>query len=97
MPAPEISVDIAERGDGWLTTVTVREGGSSTSHAVSVTRAALDRLAPGASVDALVHASFEFLLEREAKESILRSFEIEAIGRYFPDFSHQIAKRLSGL
>jgi hypothetical protein len=94
MPAPEISVDITERDDGWLATVTVREGGSSTTHAVTVTRPALDRLAPGADIAALVRASFEFLLEREPKESILRSFEIEVIGHYFPEYAEVISRRL---
>ena len=86
MPAPEINIDITERDDGWLATVTVREGASSTTHAVTVTRPALDRLAPGADIAALVRASFEFLLEREPASSILREFRITDIERYFPEF-----------
>jgi len=78
--------------DGWITTVVVSEpDGSSSRHEVTVTRAVLDRLAPGADdpVD-LVRRSFVFLLEREPKESILRSFDLTAIGRYFPDFERTI-------
>ena len=50
------------------------------------------RLAPGADdpVD-LVRRSFAFLLEREPKESILRSFDLPVIGRYFPDYERTIA------
>ena len=61
--------------------------GSSSRHEVTVTRAVLDRLAPDA-VDPvnLVRRSFVFLLEREPKESILRSFDLSVIGRYFPDY-----------
>lgn len=44
----------------------------------------------------LVQTSFEFLLEREAKESILRTFELPVIGRYFPEYEAQIKKRLAG-
>ena len=91
---PEITIDVAERDDGWLATVTVREAASSTTHAVTVTRAALERLAFGARVEALLHASFEFLLEREPKESILRQFDIEVISRYFPDYPRKIARAL---
>ena len=38
--------------------------------------------------------SFEFLLEREPKELILRQFALPAIGRYFPDYPAEIRKRL---
>ena len=38
----------------------------------------------------LVRRSFAFLLEREPKESILRSFELPEIGRYFPDYERTI-------
>ena len=42
----------------------------------------------------LVRASFEFLLEREAKESILTRFDLPVIGRYFPEYEPEIRKRL---
>jgi hypothetical protein len=42
----------------------------------------------------LVKESFHFLLEREPKESILRSFDLTVIGRYFPAYERQIARRL---
>ena len=35
---------------------------------------------------------FEFLLAREPKESILPSFEIPVIGRYFPEFEREIRR-----
>ena len=38
--------------------------------------------------------SFEFLLEREAKESILSRFDLPLIGRYFPEYEKEIRKRL---
>jgi len=42
----------------------------------------------------LVRKSFEFLLEREPKESILREFEITVISRYFPYYETEIGKRI---
>jgi len=42
----------------------------------------------------LVRQSFLFLLEREPKESILRSFNLTAISRYFPEYDREIGKRL---
>lgn len=91
---PNIEVEIEERADGWLAIVIVREDTSSTTHAVTITQDAYTRLAPDADVDALARASFEFLLEREAKESILSQFNIEVIGRYFPEYPREIARAL---
>ncbi|PIS13596.1 MAG: hypothetical protein COT67_00895 [Candidatus Tagabacteria bacterium CG09_land_8_20_14_0_10_41_14] len=36
--------------------------------------------------ESLVRRSFEFLLEREPKESILREFELSVIQKYFPEY-----------
>lgn len=53
----------------------------------------LERLDPGAGDPTdLVRRSFAFLLEREPKESILRSFDLTAIGRYFPDWEGRIGR-----
>lgn len=58
---------------------------------MAVRPADLARLAPGATEPSdLVRRSFEFLLAREPKESILRSFELPAIGRYFPEYERSI-------
>ena len=56
-------------------------------------RRRVERYAPGATPEALVEASFRFLLEREPKESILRSFDVSVIGRYFPEFEREIVSR----
>jgi hypothetical protein len=91
----KVEVTAAVVVDGWDCAVTVRDG-SETQHRVRVTRADLARLAPGASdpVD-LVEASFAFLLEREPKESILREFDLTAIGSYFPEYEPMIGRRLA--
>ena len=86
----EIRVAARAESGGWRCDVEVREGGSSTRHDVVVSRADLDRLAPGGDVRLLVHRSFEFLLARESKESILPRFEISVIGRYFPEYERTI-------
>jgi hypothetical protein len=38
-----------------------------------------------------VRAAFRFLLEREPKESILSSFDITIISRYFPGFEQDLS------
>lgn len=45
--------------------------------------------------DALVRASFDFLLEREPVTSILRAFEITVIERYFPEWPEEMRRRLA--
>ena len=40
----------------------------------------------------LIKKSFEFLLEREPKESILPRFNLRIINQYFPEFKEEIKK-----
>ncbi len=75
--------------------VTVREGASHSSHTVSVKPDTYRKLTGGnVPAEELVRRSFEFLLEREAKESILSRFDLPLIGRYFPEYEKEIRKRL---
>ncbi|GIW20883.1 MAG: hypothetical protein KatS3mg065_1179 [Chloroflexota bacterium] len=93
--APTIEVTTQPQpGGDWLCRVIVREASSRTEHRVRVTQADLERLDPrsGDPTD-LVRRSFVFLLEREPKESILRTFELSVIGRYFPEYEATIRKR----
>jgi hypothetical protein len=89
------AIDVREpTGDSWTCFVTVTGGGTSTNHAVSMTSADLARYAPGgATPDDLVRRSFEFLLARESKDSILRQFDLPVIGRYFSDYEAAITRR----
>ena len=87
----EIGVRCTPTDDGWLCDVRIRGGGSETTHRVTVNPAVLDRLAHGSfDPTALVERSFRFLLEREKKESILGSFDLPLIGRYFPEYEQTI-------
>ena len=85
----------AEGGD-WTCTVTVDvDGGSITRHTVTVTSSDLERLDPGArDPHLLVDVSFRFLLEREPNTSILRSFDLPVIGRYFSEYETEIRRHL---
>jgi len=75
--------------------VAVIDGGGQTTHDVEVTPVAIARYAPGVDAVRLVTAAFEFLLEREPKESILSAFDLTVIERYFPEFPEKIAERLT--
>lgn len=63
---------------------------------MAVTADYLRRVAPtGTTVETVVEASFVFLLEREPRESILRTFDLSVIPRYFPEYEGQLVKRLA--
>jgi hypothetical protein len=80
---------------GWTFQVTVSEGGSQTTHRVSMSREDYGRLSgESCPPDELVRRSFEFLLERESKEPILRAFDITVISRYFPGYEKEIRDRV---
>ncbi|SVC07305.1 uncharacterized protein METZ01_LOCUS260159 [marine metagenome] len=40
----------------------------------------------------LVEGSFKFLLEREPKEMILRTFDLKIISHYFQEYERRIAE-----
>ena len=75
--------------------VRVGEGGSESTHRVTVKQDDYDRLAAGKiEPEELVRRSFEFLLQREAQESILSRFDLSVINRYFPEYEREIKKKL---
>jgi hypothetical protein len=87
----EIAVETSPVEGGWLARVTVADHGGSYEFEVGVTRIELARFAPGATDPSdLVRRSFIFLLAREPKESILSSFGLSVIGRYFPEYEREI-------
>ena len=82
-----ILVQSTAKNDGWNFNVVVKENGSQTSHKVSMSKLTYEKLTAGkVSPDLCVEKSFKFLLEREPKESILGSFDITIISKYFPEF-----------
>ena len=80
--------------DGWTCAVTTTgDRGATTRHEVRIAPADLERLDPGATEPhLLVDRSFRFLLAREPASSILRSFDLIEIGRYFPEYEATIAR-----
>jgi hypothetical protein len=69
-------------------------GGTPTTHVVTVQPGYAKKIAGAAETEALVRASFEFLLAREPNTSILRRFDLPVIGHYFPEYEREIGKLL---
>jgi hypothetical protein len=85
-----------EKIDNSKFRIRVIEAGSETTHDVTVSPNDYTRLTSGKTEpEELVRRSFEFLLEREPKESILTRFDLSVIGRHFPEYEREIRRRLS--
>lgn len=78
-------------GDEYEVTV---QSDTETRHQVRVTASDLKRFSEGQSAERLLEESFRFLLERESNTSILRSFDLPVISRYFPEYEREIKERL---
>ena len=83
---------VTERDHGWHVVSSL----DSSEYHVTVDTDYYQQLAGGqASVEELVQASFEFLLEREPVSSIMREFDLSLIQRYFDDYELTMQERFS--
>ena len=92
----EIDVTCVGADGAWDCAVRVRDDTGATDHEVIVAPSALPPGVAAADADAaeaLVRATFGFLLEREPKEAILRRFDLDVVRRYFPDYDMAMAPR----
>ena len=65
-----------------------------TKHVVSVTDQMLLNLTKNKiSKEELLNFSFNFLLERESNTSILSSFDLTVISKYFPEYTKKISHK----
>jgi hypothetical protein len=97
----DIQVSCEPSTDGWRCSVRVTEDGRTSTFDVT-TRDPGALLPPGgtgsrdADVERLVSETFAFLLEREPVSSILSSFDLTVVTRYFPEYPTEIRLRLAG-
>ena len=84
-----MTIRVENTGDNTYQ-VTV-ESGSTTQHAVTLTPEYWQKLTDGrVPAETLIQKSFEFLLDRESNTSILGSFDLPVIQRYFPEYERTI-------
>ncbi len=75
--------------------VKVEEEGTSRAYNVTLDESYYQELTGGKiTKEELIKKSFEFLLEREPKESILSKFNLRVISRYFPEFEEKIKDKI---
>ena len=72
--------------------VVVREKETRSEHLVTLDDAHYQLLTQGKiPKEDLIRRSFQFLLEGEPQESILRTFNLRVITRYFPEYEEKIS------
>lgn len=88
-------IEVETLGDSEFR-VRVIDGDSESAHRVTLDPEHYKRLTRGKiEPQELVKRSFHFLLEREPKESILNQFDLQVIGRYFPEYEREMQRRLA--
>jgi hypothetical protein len=91
-----IKVERTGEGDPLEFDVIVRVGRGETRHHVTMAGDTCERLTMGTHTpERCIEAAFQFLLDREPKESILRRFEVTVISCYFPEFERELPRYLS--
>ncbi|MEA2103589.1 MAG: hypothetical protein U9P79_02965 [Candidatus Cloacimonadota bacterium] len=75
--------------------VTIKEENSSSEHLVTLDDEYYRKFADEKiSKENLIKRSFEFLLKRESKESILSKFDLKIINNFFPEYENKIKLKI---
>jgi hypothetical protein len=86
----DIDVKESKQGSAAPFEVAVSDGRSTMSYRVTIPEKLYQKLTQGKMTKSdCVKAAFRFLLDREPKESILKSFDLPLISRYFPEFESE--------
>jgi len=82
---------VVERKNDREFLVIVKEDDTKTEHIVSLDEDYYQYLSQEKiTKEELIQKSFEFLLKKESKESILSRFNLKVIERYFPEYEEKI-------
>ena len=86
-----IDVTCTSPDDPLAFDVVVGDGSGESRHHVTMSKETCEGLgAGGHAPERVIEAAFAFLLDREPKESILPSFDVTVISRYFPEFETEL-------
>lgn len=84
-----------ENKEGWRILVGIGEGEDEIEYSVWVEKKYWQKLTgEGYEPEELVRKSFEFLLQREPKESILKEFALRQISDYFPEYEEEMKRQM---
>jgi len=90
-----IDVKLVKDGDPLEFEVTIRDENSESCYHVTINQKTCERLGGAAHTpERVLEAAFNFLLDREPKESILARFDVSVIAHYFPEFERELPRYL---
>ena len=94
MPQIEVGTE-SEAQNAWQYDVKVFDDGRTYDYAVTLSWSDYDHWSHGrVSPSKVVHAAFEFLLQRESPRSILSKFDCSVMRRYFPEVDKELPKMI---
>ncbi len=89
----EIEIVLLDEDDKvWKYEVCVIDEDSETFHDVTLDKEYYENLDTVTPPKEIIRKSFLFLLKKEKKEDILAQFNLEKIGKYFPEFKKEVEK-----
>lgn len=86
----EIRVEKLEEDDAKTRFRVTVEDNDTSIHKVTLNTEFYRSLNTKTSQSEIIRKSFEFLLKREPKESILTEFDLRLISKYFPEFEEEV-------
>ena len=86
----EIRVEKLEEDDTKIRFRVTVEDSNTSIHKVTLNTEFYQSLNTKTSQPEIIRKSFEFLLKREPKESILSEFDLRLISKYFPEFEEKV-------
>ncbi len=86
----EIRVEKLEKDDAKSRFRVTVEDNNTSIHKVTLNNEFYRSLNTKTSQSEIIRRSFEFLLKREPKESILSEFDLRLISKYFPEFEDEV-------
>ena len=90
-----LAVEVMVEGPGAYVVTVAGDGAAQSRHRVTIPDGYLDEVGvAGADPDLVIRVSFEFLLEREPGSSIMSTFDLPTISRFFPEYPDELRRRL---
>lgn len=86
----DITVEKIGNKPDYVFQVQVDDMNSSSRHIVNMSYDFYSNLNTKMDPKEIIKWSFEFLLQKEPKESILSEFDVTVISKYFPEYSREL-------
>ncbi len=87
-------IEVKKINDGLFEVLITHDG--TTSHLITLNQNDYEKYSHNQSTpEELINASFQFLLDRESNQSILKKFALSVIENYFPEYPDELSKYLN--